>query len=74
MRWPWQKKPVAPEGVALKFQSGEVVPCELFYVGKIEGVHTWEITMQIEDVREIHSLVVPGGMPPGTAIRAKGRL
>lgn len=74
MKWPWQKRPTPPQGVALRFTNGDVVPCEVFYVGKIEGLHTWEITMEIPNVVTIDRLIVEGGIPEGTAIRAKGRI
>lgn len=72
MRWPWQKKPVVPQGVAIEFRNGDVMGCEIFYVGKIGGFYTWEITQQV-DVSEIKRLIVEGGMPVNTAIRAQGK-
>lgn len=72
MRWPWQK-PVMPQGVAIEFRNGDVMACEIYYVGKIGGFYTWEITAQI-DVMDIKRLIVEGGMPKNTAIRAMGHL
>lgn len=72
MKWPWQKKPVVPQGVAIEFRNGDVMPCEIFYVGKVGRFHTWEITEQVE-VHEIRRLIVNGGMPLNTAIRAQGK-
>lgn len=73
MKWPWRKKPVVPQGVAIAFRNGDVMACEIFYVGKVGGFHTWEITETV-DVMEIERLIVEGGMPENTAIRANGRL
>lgn len=72
MKWPWQKRPKMPQGVSIEFRNGDVMPCEIFYVGKIGGFHTWEITAQL-DVMEIKRLIVDV-MPAKTAIRAQGLL
>lgn len=73
MRWPWQK-PIEPQGVALEFRNGDVMPCEIFYVGKVGGFHTWEITQKVVNVHDIKRLIVDGGMPDRTAIRVNGTL
>lgn len=72
MRWPWQK-PEEPIGVAIEFRNGDVMTCEIFYVGKIGGFYTWEITERVE-VHEIKRLIVESGMPDRTAIRVNGTL
>lgn len=59
----------APSGVVVTYQDGTRVPCEIYYVGIIENLHTWLTTQafDIERVENLHIDVLPGK----TSVRLK---
>lgn len=53
--------PSAPSGVVVTYRGGTRVPCEIYYVGIIEGLHTWLTTQafDVEYVKNLHIDVLP---------------
>ena len=67
IRW-WRRRRglEAPEDVRLVMADGREVPVDcVFYLGRVDGVHMWEIVHQ--SAREAVTFSV-GWLPPRTAI------
>lgn len=48
-----------PQGVFIHRLDGEIIPCELAWVGVIEGINTWAIATQIELGDQVKIEVMP---------------
>lgn len=60
---PWEH---APQNVRVIHMDGSVTPCEIAYVGVVEGIHTWRVTTHLRP--HFGDRLVVDKMSPKTAL------